>query len=440
MNPALVIDNVSKCFEMYSRPIDRLKQMLLPSRKLYREFWALKEVNLSINRFETLGIIGKNGSGKSTLLQIIAGTLTPSNGEVRVAGKIAALLELGAGFNPEFTGIENVFLSCSIYGLEHNEIESRLQEIIDFAGIGEHLYEPVKTYSSGMFVRLAFAVIAHVDADILIIDEALSVGDAVFTQKCMRYIREFRTRGTLIFVSHDMASIVNLCQTAVWLDCGAIKMIGDPKSVSQDYLRESYQSVHGKNETLHALSNPMPKRDEELSERDFDTHKNIIYSHDMKVSDNLNQASGWKTGKGEITSISLVNLTDGQDDLNFKGGELVKLVIKAVVDDEFDSPILGFLFRDRLGQDLFGENTYKIKNRTPIILKRGEEVQAEFQFTLPMLPNGQYAVMASLANGDLVKHVQHHWLNDGLIINVNNSEVRYGLVGLNFNHVTYGKI
>ncbi len=197
---AIQISKLSKCYEIYDAPRDRLKQFILPvlqrktgrsPKRYFREFWALRDVSFDVMKGETIGVIGRNGCGKSTLLQMICGTLSPTEGSIRTQGRIAALLELGSGFNPEFTGRENVYLNAAVLGLTRSEIEARFDAITAFAEIGEFIEQPVKTYSSGMMVRLAFAVIAHVDADILIVDEALAVGDAFFTQKCMRFLRQF---------------------------------------------------------------------------------------------------------------------------------------------------------------------------------------------------------------------------------------------------------
>ena len=194
---AIEVTGLSKCYQIYDKPSDRLKQMLMRGRKqYYKEFWALKDVSFKIKKGETVGIIGRNGSGKSTLLQMICGTLNPTGGGVKVNGRVAALLELGAGFNPEFSGVENVYMAASLYGLSKEEVDQRFEAIATFADIGEHIHQPVKTYSSGMYVRLAFAVIAHVDADVLVVDEALAVGDAYFTQKCFRFINIFKEKLT----------------------------------------------------------------------------------------------------------------------------------------------------------------------------------------------------------------------------------------------------
>ena len=217
----VTVENVSKRYLIYDRPQHRLWQGLFRGRRqFFRDFWALRGVSLAVRRGETVGIIGRNGSGKSTLLQLVCGTLEPTTGTVAVKGRLAALLELGSGFNPEFTGRENVYLNGAILGLDRAQIDARFEEIAAFADIGPFIDQPVKTYSSGMTVRLAFSVIAHVDADVLVIDEALSVGDAIFTQKCLRFLRRFQQHGAILFVSHDTSAVMNLCERALWLDQG----------------------------------------------------------------------------------------------------------------------------------------------------------------------------------------------------------------------------
>jgi lipopolysaccharide transport system ATP-binding protein len=219
---------LGKRYDIHDSPHQRLLQYLWPpARRLGREFWALRGVNIEIRRGETIGIIGRNGSGKSTLLQLLCGTIPPTEGTVELSGRVAALLELGAGFNPEFTGIENVILNASILGLTRRQIDARLDDILAFADIGDFARQPVKQYSSGMFLRLAFAVVAHVDADILVIDEALAVGDVLFVQKCLRFLHQFRERGTLLFVSHDIGMVRKLCDRAIWFEQGGVRMMGD---------------------------------------------------------------------------------------------------------------------------------------------------------------------------------------------------------------------
>lgn len=439
---AIRVKNLSKCFNIYDQPRDRLKQAIFPRlrrllgrapKSYHREFWALKDANFEIRRGETVGIIGRNGSGKSTLLQLLCGTLTPTHGEIEVTGKVAALLELGAGFNPEFTGRENVFLSGSFYGLTTEQVQARFDRIAAFADIGEHIEQPVKTYSSGMFVRLAFAVIAHVDADILVIDEALSVGDAVFTQKCMRFIRTFQENGTLLFVSHDMQSVVNLCRNAIWLNAGETRMKGTSKSVSEAYLQYTLQEVYGEEAILKSAT---PKQIElEASMFEEAAAPVLDYEAQASVSSNLLDAQGWSTGGATIEGVRIESLSAVNEGI-LRGGEPIRLVVKARAHQPIDRPILGFIVRDRLGQNLFGENTLPFTALRPASVTAGQAFEAEFDFRLPMLPDGQYSVTASVADGDVHANVQHHLLHDALIINVASSKVRWGLVGVPFERVT----
>mgnify|MGYP003624284319 CR=1 FL=1 len=442
---AIAVQDLSKCYQIYDRPQDRLKQMLMRSRrKYYREFWALDGVSLEVGRGETVGIVGRNGSGKSTLLQMICGTLNPTSGAVQTHGKVAALLELGSGFNPEFTGRENVYMSASIYGLTREQVDSRFAEIAAFADIGDHIEQPVKNYSSGMYVRLAFAVIAHVDADILVIDEALAVGDAVFTQKCMRFIRKFKATGTLLFVSHDMSSVLNLCERVIWLHEGKLREAGPAKDIAENYLQYTLQEVYGEAAALKAIDRTQGAAKDSGSQNpedaaDTEISLAIDYGSTATVINNLSDANGWKTGSGEIVSVELVKLSGDADGV-FAGGEVACMKIRATAHAEMRQPIIGFLVRDRLGQDLLGENTLPVTQFSPVSVAAGETIEASFRFRLPMLPNGQYVVMASLADGDLYENVQHHWLHDALIINVSSSKVRWGLVGVPFEEILVKKI
>ncbi len=444
---AIKIENLSKCYQIYNTPGDRLKQFIIPKFKhffsqsvdnlslttYFNEVWALKDITLTIKKGEAVGIVGRNGSGKSTILQIICGTLHPSTGLVTTKGRIAALLELGSGFNPEFTGRENVYVNALLLGLTQAEIDARYDKIVKFADIGDFIEQPVKTYSSGMTLRLAFAVLAHVDADILIIDEALAVGDAVFQQKCMRFIRNFIREGTLLFVSHDAASVMNLCQTAVWLHDGKIMQSGISKDVTKAYLQYTLQEIYGDEAELKSTEkidteSPTPEKE------DAKINTPVNYTSKLDINNNLDEAKGWKTGAGEILSISLEHISPNQDNV-FQGGENVRIRIQAIAHQDLDQPILGFIFRDRLGQDLFGENTLPYTDSNPYSVDAGTTFEGEFQFQLPMLPNGEYAVMASLANGTIDSNTQHHWLHDALIVNVTSNKIRWGLVGINFENV-----
>lgn len=243
---AVRVSHLRKCYEIYESPRDRLRQFVWPrvqrllglrQRRYYREFWALQDVSFEIRRGETVAIVGKNGSGKSTLLQIICGTLNPSEGEVQLNGRVAALLELGSGFNPEFSGRENVYMNAAVLGLTRHEVDSRLDQILAFAGIGDFIDQPVKTYSSGMYVRLAFAVAIHVDPDILVVDEALSVGDIRFQSKCLHAIEAIKRRGAaVLFVTHSPGQVEALCSRAIWLNEGVIKADERPKTLMRRYI------------------------------------------------------------------------------------------------------------------------------------------------------------------------------------------------------------
>jgi lipopolysaccharide transport system ATP-binding protein len=440
---AIRVNGVSKCYPIYGKPQDRLKQSIYPHlqrvlgrpvREYAHEFCALREISFEVQKGDTIGVIGRNGSGKSTLLQLICGTLAPTSGSVETNGRVAGLLELGAGFHPEFSGRENVYMNGVIQGLSKKEIDHRFDDIASFADIGAFIEKPVKTYSSGMYIRLAFAVIAHVDPDILLIDETLAVGDAVFTQKCMRYIRDFQRRGTLLFVSHDMASVQNLCTSAIWLNNGTPKMIGTSKEVTHAYLRFTLQETYGEKAKLNAITNQEnEKKDHEAVSAD-DVSKLIDYEAKLSAKDNIKHAEGWRTGIADLISVQLERL-EPQPEGPLLGGEKVRVTIRAKANQELSNPIIGFTVRDRLGQELFGENTLSITNERGVKVVAGQELVAHFAFRLPMLPNGQYAVMASVANGTLYDNVQHHFLHNALVLTVRSSKIRWGLVGIPFDEV-----
>jgi len=440
-NIAIRVTNLSKCYQIYDTPRDRLKQFVVPRiRRLlglpyapyYREFWALKDISFEVKRGETVGIIGRNGSGKSTLLQIICGTLTPTGGTVQTNGRIAALLELGSGFNPEFTGRENVHLNAAVLGLTKEEVDARFDKIAAFADIGQFMEQPVKMYSSGMYVKLAFAVIAHVDADILVIDEALAVGDAVFIQKCMRFIRAFQERGTLLFVSHDTSAVQNLCKSAIWLGNGQLKQMGTSKDVAEAYLQYTMQEVYGDQVRLASID--VNNKSNQINESSPIFNSTIDKGTSVTYFTQLDESKGWASGKARILSIRLLN-NDGQDMPMLHGGESIIMEIIAAAGESMYSPIVGWFVKDRLGQSLFGEHTFNYVN-PPLHVNAGEKIKAIFKFTMPLLPNGTYAVTVSIAEGDPASNTQHHWLHDALIVNVASDKLRYGLVGIPFSAVS----
>jgi lipopolysaccharide transport system ATP-binding protein len=385
---AIAVADLSKTYQIYDLPRHRLWQSLWRGRRrFYREFHALTHVSFDVRRGEVVGIIGRNGSGKSTLLQLVCGTLTPSAGRVVAKGRIAALLELGAGFNEEFTGRENVYLNGAIMGLTTAEVDARYARIVEFADIGEFLDQPLKTYSTGMVVRLAFAVIAHVDADVLVIDEALAVGDVFFVQKCMRFLRDFMTRGTILFVSHDTGAIVNLCHRAIWLHKGEVMVDGSPKDVAEAYLQH-------------------------LAEDAFGAAPRLRLESDEAAAP---QQRSFGRGGARIAGADLVDGA-GSSVQSISGGETVTLRIRAEAVESLSSPIVGFIVKDRLGQVLFSDNTFAHYAGRPFPLTAGQMVEARFTFVMPKLTPGEYAVGVAIADGTQASHVQHHWIHEALVI------------------------
>lgn len=426
---------LGKCYKIYDNPKARLKQAICRGRKqYYREFWALKNISFEVKSGESLGIIGRNGSGKSTLLQMICGTLSPTEGNLRTKGRIAALLELGSGFNPEFTGLENVYLNASLLGLSKEETDAKLDEILAFADIGEFCNQPVKTYSSGMSLRLAFAVIAHVNADILVIDEALAVGDAIFTQRCMRFIRKMREERCLLFVSHDAETVKSLCSHALWLSKGSTKNYGNCKDITYEYLMFSQAQIYGEEINLTQAGSNSGKDEASnkagLTIEQVEDHKSYDREVVFSYTDNLKHSKGWNTGDAELVELSIRSLSLDNNNALLKGGEKVEINILAKANKNLNQPIIGFIVRDRLGQNLFGENTLEAKTiGIPKKCEPGCLIESKFELWFPMLPSGTYTLLAAIADGDGSNYTQHHWVEDALIINVSSSKVRYGLAG-----------
>jgi lipopolysaccharide transport system ATP-binding protein len=403
VSPTISVGDLAKCYQIYDKPQHRLLQTLLRGRKrYYRDFWALNGVSFDVMRGETFGIIGRNGSGKSTLLQLICGTLTPSRGDIRVNGRVAALLELGAGFNPEFTGRENVYLNATVLGLSHAEIDQRFDRIAAFADIGEFIEQPVKTYSSGMFVRLAFAVIAHVDADVLVIDEALAVGDAFFTQKCMRFLREFREHGTILLVSHDLQAVMSLCDRALWLDAGQMRNVGLPKVVCEEYV----SSIHG--------SGPV---------------KQQIADDAAAPAGTVPGLSSEEFGRGysRITGVELLD-AEGAPLGMAREAQPVRLIARAVATHDLQSPAFGFHVKDRLGQILLGRTSAEAPALPLPPVKSGQAFSVEFHFVLPTLMAGDYVVTVAVGEGTADEYAVDHWIHDAIAF-TSVAYVRTGLIG-----------
>lgn len=385
---AIKVENLTKTYRLYDSPLDRLKESLHPLKKKYHhDFYALNDVNFEIQKGETVGIIGKNGSGKSTLLKVISGVLTPTSGSVTVNGRISALLELGAGFNPELTGVENVYFNGTLLGFDREEMNARLDDILSFADIGEFVYQPVKTYSSGMFVRLAFAVSTSVDPEILIVDEALSVGDAQFQQKCVKKMCRFiDSGGTIVFVSHDTNATKVLCTSALLLDKGRVIDRGRSERVTNMY---------------NFLISQQPTQSEAIVANE------VVQEIVSAEVDPPGKASGYGDLKVEIISAELQN-EQGSPARVFASGERVKLIIVIKAHESLDDVVVGFGIKDRLGQDIFGTNSHHLQQN--IAVERGKIYKFDYE-TVMNIGYGKYTLAVAVHSGATHIETNYHWFD-----------------------------
>ncbi len=395
---AIEVHGLSKCYQIYDKPRDRLMQMLLgrSGKRFYREFWALRDVSFSIPKGQVYGILGKNGAGKSTLLQIICGTLAASSGEARVAGRVSALLELGSGFNPEFTGIENIYMNAQLLGLTRAEIDGKLEKIIAFADIGDHVHQPVKTYSSGMFARLAFSVAIHVDPDILIVDETLSVGDAWFQHKSMARMRRLMESGcTVLFVSHSIDAVRALCDHAIWIDGGALKMQGNVTEVTNAYMNDVF--VEHNKIILEANNVPLePPAPVDGVEGQASSESIASPVEDVGVVSEDGALP--EPAEGAVLKVERVGLIDANDRLCKKIEQAEHLVIG--MDVRFFKPLknisIGFLIKDQFGQDLTGESIFN-SGRKGVDVVPGQVLKVRFE-SVNQLRGGQSYSLALRIN------------------------------------------
>jgi homopolymeric O-antigen transport system ATP-binding protein len=410
MPAALRVESISKQYRIYNRPSDRLKETVTRGRwKAHREFWALKDISFEVEAGTTTGIIGPNGSGKSTLLQIITGTLEPTHGRVWLEGRVAALLELGAGFNAEFTGIENIFMNASLLGLSRAETEALLPEIASFAEIGDFIYQPLKTYSSGMYVRLAFAVAIAVSPQILIIDEALAVGDAVFQHRCTRRIKEMQESGTtILFVSHDPGAIRALCSRAILLDHGRMEADGPPSEVLA-----RYQKVIMAQEAAYAQAEIVREKPatEEIDAPQF------TYRHG--------------NGTAEILKVELLDASQEPAAI-VESGQLVHLRMRVVFNEDVMDPVYGFIIRNRHGIHLYGTNT-RVQGITSGIIKNGSRVETTFSFNAWLAPD-LYSISIAVHSPEAVSF---DWLDGSLFFRVISGIPIEGVANLNATATTH---
>ncbi len=408
----IAVENVTKVYPLYDKTIDRLKETLSLTKKSYhRDFYALNDVSFKVKSGETIGIIGTNGSGKSTILKIITGVLTPTEGEVRVNGKISALLELGAGFNMDYTGMENLYMNGTMMGYSKEEMEEKIPAILDFADIGDFVHQPVKTYSSGMFVRLAFALAINVEPEIMIVDEALAVGDAFFQAKCFSKLEEIRNSGTtILFVSHDIVSVKQLCNRAIWIEKGNLIMDGDSNEVCEKYL--SMQIEENNRQKSELVKNLHLNNSKQTV---IDNEKLVIKKIDYSSMKNVTT-----TNAAEMLSFYIrdekgndVNLLKPNCDYTFG--------IVAEFKEDINNALFGFEMENTKGVKLFSINNF-LSNSVLETAKKGAIYEVKFDLKLPKICNGEYLISPCIAAGEQNNHVVHVRLHNAIMINVDNSE------------------
>lgn len=386
---AIRVDDVSKLYKLYDKPSDRLKESLgLTRKKLYKEHYALHNVSFDVKRGETVGIIGTNGSGKSTILKIITGVLNPSGGHVEIDGRISALLELGAGFNMEYTGIENIYLNGTMIGFSREEIDAKMQDILDFADIGDFVHQPVKTYSSGMFVRLAFAVAINIDPEILIVDEALSVGDVFFQAKCYKKFEDFKKMGkTILFVSHDLGSISKYCDRVVLLNRGKKLAEGTPKEMVSMYKRIMVNQDKAEEIAAHQMDMSS------LEENDEKEIKEAACEGQWKKHYNLNpDVDEYGNGAAEIEDFAIIDENGNYTNAIVKGTRF-RLKSKVKFKQDVHDPIFTYTFKNIQGVAITGTNTMYEKKDVPLA-KEGETYVATFEQDM-FLQGGEYLLSMS---------------------------------------------
>jgi homopolymeric O-antigen transport system ATP-binding protein len=387
----VLVQNVSKLYRLYRRPSDRLREMLPGSRPRHSDFWALRDIGFSLEKGETLGLVGPNGCGKSTLLQIVSGILQPTTGRVVTRGRIAALLELGAGFNPEFSGRENVYLNGEIMGLSRAAIDKAMPSIEAFAEIGEFIERPVKEYSSGMYVRLAFSTAIHVDPEILIVDEALAVGDAVFANRCVRKFHELRERKiTVLFVSHDLGLVKQLSDRAILLLNGRIAAEGAPKDVINRYIGLVLERQESKKEK----------------------------------EDRIRSSFRHGDGTSEILAVEIRNAR-GEPAASVSSGEPITVRVRSRFHGAISDPMVGILIRTRIGMDVYGTNT-RIEHAELGDFREGDELEVDFRIECWLTPQ-PYTLTVATQNAD---GTSHDWLDDAVAFEVVDTRMSAGVANL----------
>ena len=413
---AIQINNLSKAYKIFEKPTDRIKESLNPFGKRYsKDFYALHNVSVSIYKGETIGVIGKNGAGKSTLLKMITGVLTPSSGNITINGRIASLLELGAGFNPEMTGIENIYFNGTIMGYTKKEIDAKLDDILDFADIGDFIHQPVKMYSSGMFARLAFAVNVNVKPDILIVDEALSVGDVFFQNKCFKRMADLQKQGvTVLFVSHDMGSIRQLCSKCLWLDNGTKRQYGPVEEVAAAYFNEQLAERN----QLHKEAVKQPQ--------EVDRGIQPVLTEKQMILPRLAPCQGFFNK--DVVIQSFVFLENGCQAAILEDGHTYEAVMAVEFHKAFDKLIYGFVVENNKGIAVIGVNSWMTSQGKTINVDSPGTILARFTFTMPKIMQGSYTVSPAVAQGTASEHIQLTWLENALLVDVQNSGYNYSIL------------
>jgi lipopolysaccharide transport system ATP-binding protein len=401
---AIEFSRVSKSYSIYSAPGDRLKELLtLNQRRFHTDYWALRDVSFEVQKGETFCVIGENGSGKSTLLQICAGVLEATSGTTAVHGRVSALLELGSGFNPEFSGRDNVYLNGAILGFSSREMDCRFAEIEQFAEIGDFMNQPVKTYSSGMVVRLAFSVAIHVDPEILLVDEALAVGDIYFRQRCMRKVHELRARGiTILFVSHATGDIKSLGDRALWLDHGSVRAIGKADLIVTKYLAA------------------MVEKDAQYLAHDAMVHEHLHHTPEEIAEHIPNIDHRFGDGRAEILGIAIYDAA-GTKTYSLQPDTTIIVRISFRAKANLDHPIAGFMFRNHLGVDFAGTNTARERHQLPP-MAAGELCTVDFHLDLPALYPSSFSFSPAIANGTLEHYAICDWIDNAVALQMDPSE------------------
>ncbi|MBM3744472.1 MAG: ABC transporter ATP-binding protein [Acidobacteria bacterium] len=415
MNSVEFID-VSKSYAVYESPGDRLKELVtLNRRRFHRDFWALRDLTFSVRTGETFCVIGENGSGKSTLLQCVAGILQPTTGTVETRGRVAALLELGSGFNPEFSGRDNVYLNGSILGFSTAQMDQKFKEIEQFAEIGDFIDQPVKTYSSGMAVRLAFAVAIHVDPQILLVDEALAVGDIYFRQRCMRKVHELRTRGiTILFVSHAIGDVKAIGDRTLWLEEGRIRELGDTEKVVGKYLAAMVE----KDSAYLTLSRrPRPER---AAER-------VVAPEVVEHIPNIDHRHG--DGRAEVIGIAVMDAYGTPIHLLQPHSRIIVRVSVRAKED-IPQPIIGFMLRNHLGMDFSGTNTARLGYEVAP-MQAGDVYTVDFHVDFPELYPGSFSFSPAIADGTLHSYRMCDWIDNAVTLQMGHGDGQiYGFMHL----------